>query len=403
MIFKRVILNEKFGEVPSWLSNRLNAVKPMSKTGDINPKFANTEYGDEIKPEYTPKWSKENPGIYSLYDQLINAGYDLANMKAEERPIPSKQSDLKDIEDKGLLPVWLLRDDSTNKTQIYIPGINDTEKTLYKDVIKNYRFLSRLPFKDLANDSVRFAVLDIPMKDPDQQAKRREWGDESTGISGKQRNPEFAGVSTSDGSMVFDKSGYNVAPNRERLKSRADELRNGLYKTIDKIEDAKEDVEEVIEDIPEIASKEDEKEINKALNKTIKLFETAEFLAKNLMFELEDYDEELLDSLDMTFNKIHDNFIGPLFYWAKEINNIRKHKEELFDNENVLVHGSPDSPYHRNVSDINIELEMSGDWIDVDTGEVYFTENYPLEVININLESIIDDLKNLEFFELDWE
>ena len=92
-----------------------------------------------------------------------------------------------------------------------------------------------------------------------------------------------------------------------------EKLRNGLSKTIDKIEDAKEDVEEVIEDIPEIASKEDEKEINKALNKTIKLFETAEFLAKNLMFELEDYDEELLDSLDMTFNKIHDDFIGPLF------------------------------------------------------------------------------------------
>ena len=403
MIFKRVILNEKFGDVPSWLSNRLNAVKSMSKTGDINPKFANTEYGDEIKPEYTPKWSKENPGIYSLYDQLVNAGYDLANMRAEERPVPTKQSDLKNIEDKGLFPVWLLKDKDTNRTQIYIPGINDTEKTLYKDVIKNYRFLSRLPFKDLVNDSVRFAVLDIPMKDSEQQELRREWSEESTGLSGKQRNPQFAGVSTSDGSMIFDKSGYNVAPNRERLKKGAEELRKELSQTIDKIEDTKENIEDVIEDIPEITNKKEEKEINIALNKTIKLFETAEFLAKNLMFELEDYDEDSLEDLNMTFNRIHNDFIAPLFYWAKEINNIRKHKEELFDNENVLVHGSPDSPYFRDPSEINVELEMNGDWIDVDTGEVYYTEKYPLEVINVNLESIIDDLKNLEFFELDWE
>ena len=105
MIFKRQILNEKFGDIPNWLSNRLNAVKPMSKTGNINSKFADTEYGKENVPEYQYKWSKTNPGIHSLYDQLVNAGYDLANMKAEERPVPTRPSEIKKIEEKGMLPV----------------------------------------------------------------------------------------------------------------------------------------------------------------------------------------------------------------------------------------------------------------------------------------------------------
>ena len=227
MIFKRQILNEKFGDIPNWLSNRLNAVKPMSKTGNINSKFADTEYGKENVPEYQYKWSKTNPDIHSLYDQLVKAGYDLANMKAEERPVPTRPSEIKKIEEKGMLPVWLLRDEN-NKTQIYIPGINDTEEALFKKSYNNHRLFSDLSFKELVAAAIKFAVLELPMKDPTIQQQRYEWDEESTGLSGKQRNPNFAGVETSDGSIIFDKSGYNVAPNRKRLKAGAEELRKQL-------------------------------------------------------------------------------------------------------------------------------------------------------------------------------
>lgn len=386
---ENLFLNEKYGDIPQWLKNRLNAVKPMAKTGDINPKFANTEYGNEIKPEYTPKWSKENPGIYSLYDQLINAGYDLANMRAEERPIPTKQSDLKDIENRGLFPVWLLKGKDTNKTQIYIQGINDTEKTLYKNVIKNYRFLSRLPFKDLVNDSIRFAVLDIPMKDQELQAQRQEWGDEATGWSGKQRNPEYAGISTTNKSIDFDKSGYNVAPNRERLKQGAeelrkqkDELRKNLSSVLKKIADAKENTEEVIEEVPEVAQEEDANEIENELKEVWGLFKRAEFITKSLILDLDEFDEEEIINFGLNLDDVYD-FADKIIYYGRILKNIRNNAKK-FKGQNV-------------------ELTLDGDWIDNDTGEVYETEKLPIELISINLETIIDSVKNYGLQDLDWE
>ena len=56
-------LTEKFGDIPSWLTNRLNFVKPLKRTGASNTKFTNSTYGNEAEPVYQKKYQKDHPEV----------------------------------------------------------------------------------------------------------------------------------------------------------------------------------------------------------------------------------------------------------------------------------------------------------------------------------------------------
>ena len=380
---ENLFLNEKYGDIPQWLKNRLNAVKPMSKTGNINPKYNNS---GESTPIYQKKWSKDNPDIKSLYDLLIKNGYDLANMSAEEQPIPTSKRQLKKIVDSGKFPTFLLQDPITKNTQVYIVGVNDYELAICK---KEPCRLDWLSMNDFDKYAIKFAILDLPSKDIDVLLQRQEWGDEATGWSGKQRNPEYAGISTTNKSIDFDKSGYNVAPNRERLKQGAeelrkqkDELRKNLGSVLNKIADAKENTEETIEEVPEVAQEEDASEIENELEEVRNLFKRAEFITKSLILDLDEFDEEEIINFGLNLDDVY-SFADKIIYYGRIIKNIRNNAKK-FKGQNV-------------------ELTLDGDWIDNDTGEVYETEKLPIELISINLETIIDSVKNYGLQDLDWE
>ncbi len=380
---ENLFLNEKYGDIPQWLKNRLNAVKPMAKTGNINPKYNNS---GESTPIYQKKWSKDNPDIKSLYDLLIKNGYDLANMSAEEQPIPTSKRQLKKIVDSGKFPTFLLQDPITKNTQVYIVGVNDYELAICK---KEPCRLDWLSMNDFDKYAIKFAILDLPSKDIDVLLQRQEWGDEATGWSGKQRNPEYAGISTTNKSIDFDKSGYNVAPNRERLKQGAeelrkqkDELRKNLGSVLNKIADAKENTEETIEEVPEVAQEEDASEIENELEEVRNLFKRAEFITKSLILDLDEFDEEEIINFGLNLDDVY-SFADKIIYYGRIIKNIRNNAKK-FKGQNV-------------------ELTLDGDWIDNDTGEVYETEKLPIELISINLETIIDSVKNYGLQDLDWE
>ena len=380
---ENLFLNEKYGDIPQWLKNRLNAVKPMAKTGNINPKYNDS---GESTPTYQKKWSKDNPDIKSLYDLLIKNGYDLANMSAEEQPVPTSKQQIKKIVDSGKFPTFLLQDPVTKNTQVYIVGVNDYELAICK---KEPCRLDWLTINDFDKYAIKFAVLDLPSKDIDVLLQRQNWGDEATGWSGKQRNPEYAGISTTDKSIDFDKSGYNIAPNRERLKQGAeelrkqkDELRKNLGSVLNKIADAKENTEEVIEEVPEVAQEEDVNEIENELEEVRNLFKRAEFITKSLILDLDEFDEEEIINFGLNLDEVYD-FANKIIYYGRIIKNIRNNAEK-FKGQNV-------------------ELTLDGDWIDNDTGEVYETEKLPIELISINLETIIDSVKNYGLRDLDWE
>lgn len=394
MKLNRRILNEKFGAIPSWLTNRLNAIKPMGKTGAINPKFASSSFGDEATPEYQKKYQKEHPGISSLYDQLDVRGFDLANMSAQEQEAPKSKKEITKILDNGKLPVWLLKDDSTNRTQVYIKSINDGELAVWRS--DNCK-LDWVAAKELKEHAIRFAILDAPLQDSTQRQERAAWGDEAAGFSGKQRRPDLAGVNTTNGDMDFDKSGYNVAPNRKRLKKGADELRQKkdelrkeLTKTLSNISNAKEDIEEIEDTVEEIIEPEKEDVLEVELGKVINSLRRAEYRAKNILFTIEDFSDE---EVELIFNQKINTFtvIQRFVEIKKKIDAI---KEDVKSFREIY----PDAEIHLH------SFLTTGDFVSKETGEILKEGAATgIDYVKALIDDYNDTLDNADLLDIDWD
>ena len=317
----------------------------------------------------------------------------MAKMSALEQEPPTSKQAIKKIEDTGKLPVWLLKDDATNKTQVYIKGINDGELAIWRN--DNCK-LEWVAAKELAEHAVKFAVLDAPILDYAQKHERAVWSDEAKGFKGTQRNPAYAGVKTSNGPLDFDKSGYNTWPAKERLRKGAEELRQKkaelrkeLTRTLAGISSTKDDVEEIEDTVEDIIEPEQEDELELQMQVIYNLLRRAEFRAKNILFALEDIPEE---ELSLVLGDHMDMFeIVTRFALVKQKIQVFQQAVEEFRNNHPTVKVYLDA------------LINEGEFIDADTGEYYNGSGWSVNELKAFINQYNQELDKVDIEELDWE
>lgn len=176
-LFENKTLNEKFSDsMPKWLQDRLlffkyvNERRRSSAKGDaFKQKY--TDRGFNLDDQHDPTQEIYKRGSYgrgrwqsgygargpktNFYDVLRAQGLDLDSAEFIEGPVPTSNRDPRLKEPN--IPIYLLKDPDSNKTQVYMPGVNDNEKFAFNDEDKTFKYIRP---KELLDYCVGFCYID---------------------------------------------------------------------------------------------------------------------------------------------------------------------------------------------------------------------------------------------------
>ena len=230
-------LNEKFGDMPDWLSKRILTGKynrydgqgqrnyGIHKTDQYgNPDMGakNPEFGN--RPSYIN--ARDSSGDQSLFGQMLAHGINLDSVKVIECDKPEKRTD--DKLKAPNIPIFLL-----SNNQVYVKGINDNE--IYRGDNPTYAGLAfkNVSMKVILDEVVKFAYIDGTDDDNfrvnEVRGARDKMKQDMKGIPERKR--EKAGT---QGWENYDKSGYKQIPSAKRYKNKLVELKcSKIYDVLD--------------------------------------------------------------------------------------------------------------------------------------------------------------------------
>lgn len=277
-----VTLEEKFSDMPDWLSKRILTTKynyydgqgrMYNKSRGLG--VADHEKADAKNPNFGPRTSYINPkgdekySDKSLYAQLLEHGINLDKVKIIEGEKPTKRTDPRLQEPN--IPIFLFKNN-----QVYIKGMNENEEYVGDRSYKPFKYL---PMKTLLSDEVvAFAYID-GNDDENFQANvtrdsRRKLKGELDQIPNYERNKSRAGYSS--WSQKWDKSGYRVIPSAEKYKAKLNELKcSKIYTLLDEkyqlLNEAKEELSNLL--LQTDISSDDNPDFNRAFAERESIFE----------------------------------------------------------------------------------------------------------------------------------
>lgn len=260
-------LNEKFGDMPDWLSKRIltgkynkydgqgkrsHGIHKADRLGNPDIEGKNPEFGS--RPSYIN--ARDSSGDQSLFGQMLAHGINLDSVKVIECDKPEKRTD--DKLKAPNIPIFLL-----SNNQVYVKGINDNEE--YRGDNRTYRGLAfkNVSMKALLDEVVKFAYIDGTDDDnfrvDEVRGARYKMKQDMEGIPKRER--EKAGK---QGWINWDKSGYMQIPSAERYKNKLAELKCAkIYDVLDEkhqlLEETKQELANIMlsTDIKSMSSDED--------------------------------------------------------------------------------------------------------------------------------------------------